>query len=123
MAQGRYKSRPTPILSAEKKTPESRFLVLKKCFPAGAAAILILSAGLWIWQNNFQEKPSEAGGIANEIHCSLLHVVVRSPDHADSLVACEGARDAIEFLAAQGLDVTADIAIDLLTRLPAVVSP
>jgi hypothetical protein len=92
-------------------------------FLAGAAAALIVVVGLWLWQNNFQEKPSSDGMIAKEIRCNHLHVVVRSPDHADALIACEGARDTIEFLAAQGLDVAADIAIDLLTRLPVVVSP
>lgn len=123
MAQGKYKRRPTTILIVERKAPKSRSSVLKKCFFAGAGAVLIIAVGLWIWQTNFQENPSRAGMIANEIRCNLSHVVVRSPDQADAWVACEGARNAIEFLAAQGLDVTADIAIDLLTRLPAVVSP
>jgi len=58
----------------------------------------------------------------NEIRCSALNVVVRSPELADALIACESARDAMGFLAVQGLDVTGDITIELLTRLPAVVS-
>jgi hypothetical protein len=122
MTQDNHKPEPATTLSAEKKTPKSKSLVLKKCFLAGAAAVLIVAVGLWLWQNNFQKKPSSDGMIAKEIRCNHLHVVVRSPDHADALIACEGARDAIEFLAAQGLDVAADIAIDLLTKLPVVVS-
>lgn len=119
MVQDKYKRRSTTILSAEKKTPKSRSLVLKKCFLAGAAAVLIVAVGLWTWQNNFQEKPSSDGMIANEIRCNRLHVVVRSPDHADALIACEGTRDAVVFLESQGLDVPIDISIELLTRLPA----
>ena len=49
-------------------------------------------------------------------------VVVRSPEHSDTLIACEGSRDAIVFLASQGLDVPRVIAIELLVKLPAVVS-
>jgi hypothetical protein len=110
-------------LNAEKKTPESRLLRLKRFIFSKTAAGLIVVAGVGIWQFNFLDEPSTAGMIAKEIRCNHLHVVVRSPDHADALIACEGARDAIEFLAAQGLDVAADIAIDLLTRLPVLVSP
>ena len=60
--------------------------------------------------------------VANEIRCSGQNVVVRSPENADALIACEGARDAIEFLASQDLDVPNDVTIDIVMKLPPVVS-
>jgi hypothetical protein len=60
------------------------------------------------------------GGSARtrEVRCDAQDVSVRSPDPADTKVACEGARDAIGFLAAQGFNVVSDISIDLVPKLP-----
>ena len=122
MAQEKFKFRLATILSAEKKTPESKSLSLKRFILLGAAAGLIVSVGVPIGQQNLYDKPAKAEMSTKEIRCNGQNVVVRSPDHAEALIACEGARDAIGFLASQGLDVTGDITIELLTRLPAFVS-
>ena len=95
--------------------------MLKRFILVGAAAGLIVAVGVGIWQHYFQEEPSKRA-FANEIRCNNLNVVVHSPDHRDALIACEGARDAIEFLASQDLDVTNNIAIEIVTNLPPVVS-
>ena len=55
---------------------------------------------------------------AREVRCDAQNVLVRSPTPADAKVACEGARDAIGFLAAQRFDVVNDISIDLVPKLP-----
>jgi hypothetical protein len=83
-----------------------------------------VAAGVGIWNQFFGEKPSNAIMFVSEIRCNVLNavVVVRSQDHADTFIGCEGSRDAMVFLASQGLDVPSDIAIELLARLPAVVS-
>jgi hypothetical protein len=57
---------------------------------------------------------------ATESRCGVLNVSVRSPDPLDAKVACQGARDAIGFLAAQGFDVAGDVTIELVPKLPAV---
>lgn len=50
--------------------------------------------------------------------CDTRNVVVYATEDTDVPIACEGARDAIEFLASQGLDVTGDIAIGMVSQLP-----
>jgi hypothetical protein len=45
-------------------------------------------------------------------------VVVGFADPADARVACGGARDALRFLAAQGLDVAVSIPLDIVPALP-----
>jgi hypothetical protein len=124
MTQGQYQRKLTTCCSAEERTSESRSLVLKRFIFAGVAAGLIVAVGVGIWHQYFREKPSREPQFAVEIKCNVLNavVVVRSPDHSDTLIACDGSRDAIVFLASQGLDVPRDIAIELLVRLPAVVS-
>jgi hypothetical protein len=125
MAQDNHKPKTATILSVEKKTSESKSLRLKRFILVGAVAGLIITVGVGIWHQYFLEKPSGEPQFAVEIRCDVLNavVVVRSPDHSDTLIACEGSRDAIVFLASQGLDVPRDIvAIELLVRLPAVVS-
>jgi hypothetical protein len=102
------------------RTPKSRSLRLKKKIVAGAVAGLIVAVGVGIWQFNFREEPFRTEQAINEIRCSAPNVVVRSPDRSDALIACEAAGDAIEFLSSQGMDVSADIAIELLKRLPPV---
>lgn len=62
----------------------------------------------------------EGSAQSSEIRCDARNVSVRSPDPADANVACDGARDAMGFLAAQGLDVVRDISIDLEPKLPRV---
>jgi len=109
-------------LCVEKKTPETRFLSLKRLIFSKTAVGLIVVVGVGIWQFNFHEEPSTAGMVSNEIRCNVPNVVVHSPNRTDALIACAGAQEAMGFLASQGLNVTADVAIELLTRLPAVVS-
>ncbi len=53
-----------------------------------------------------------------ETQCESRNVSIRSPGAADAGLACQGARDAIDFLAAQRLDVTGAVAIDLVRELP-----
>jgi hypothetical protein len=59
-----------------------------------------------------------ASAAAVETQCESRNVSIRSPDSVDAGLACQGARDAIEFLAAQGLDVTGAVAIELVRELP-----
>lgn len=122
MAQGLNKPKLTTRHNAEERTPKSRSLVLKKFLLVGAVTGLIVTVGFGIWENHSQGEPSKAWAFANEIRCNNLNVVVHSPDHRDALIVCEGARDAIEFLASQNLDVTNNISIEIVTSLPPVVS-
>jgi hypothetical protein len=122
MAQDQYKSKLTTHHNAGERTPKSRSLALKRFFLVGAAAGLIVAVGVGIWANHSQDKHSQIWAFSDEIICNNLNVVVHSPDHRDALIACEGARDAIEFLASQGLDVTNNISIEIVTKLPPVVS-
>jgi hypothetical protein len=122
MAKGTFHRRSTTVLNAKKKGSESRSFVFKKSIYAVAAAALIVAAGVGLWQKELFNKPVKAEMPAKEIRCSGQNVVVRSPVDADALIACEGTRDAIEFLASQGLDVPNDVAIEIVMKLPPVVS-
>lgn len=46
-----------------------------------------------------------------------LNVSVRSSDEEDASISCEGAREAIRFLASLGLDVTTEIRIEVVPEL------
>jgi hypothetical protein len=72
-----------------------------------------------------QLSASLADGVAASriVHrCDTRNVVVRAPDDADVPVFCDGARDAIVFLASQGLDVTSDVTIEVVPKLSGQVS-
>ena len=58
-----------------------------------------------------------------DLACDVPNVVVRSAYHSDASVACEGVRDAREFLASQGLDVGTPVSIDVVAVLPPDASP
>ena len=120
MASAKFGRKPTTSLGTAKKTPESRSLRLKRRIFAGSVAGLIVAVGVGIWQFNFREESLRTGRVTYEIRCNTPNIVVRSSDRSDALIACEAARDAIEFLSSQGLDVSGDIAIELLTKLPPV---
>jgi hypothetical protein len=122
MAKGTFHRRSTTALSAKKKGSESRSFGFKKSIYAVAAAALIVAAGVGLWQQELFNKPVKAEMSAKEIRCSGQNVVVRSPVNADALIACEGARDAIGFLASQDLDVPNDVPIEIVMKLPPVVS-
>ena len=109
MAQDQYKSKLAISHGIEEKAPESKSLKLKRLILACAAVGLIAVVGVGI------------GMAADEIRCNDVNIMVRFIDLGDALIACEGARDAIEFLASQGLDVTGDIAIEIVMQLPAFV--
>jgi len=95
--------------------------MLKRYVLSGAVAALIAAGGLGLWQQNLFVKPAKAELSGEYINCSGQNVVVWSPVSADARTACEGARDAIEFLESYGLDIPGDIEIELLTRLPAAI--
>lgn len=122
MAREAFQHRVTTFLTCENKKTESRSLMLKTFILSRLAASLIVLVGVGLWQQNLFERPAEAEMLLKEIKCNGQNVVIHSPDHEDALIACEGAQDAIDFLASQGLDVTNDIEIEILTNLPAVVS-
>lgn len=106
------------ILGVEKKAPPgSRFPNLPGFFRASAAAFLIASVaiGLWCSQSCMHFKSE---GPTEQVRCSGQNVAVRSQNRTDALLACEAARDAVQFLASQGLDATGEIAIDIVSHLP-----
>jgi hypothetical protein len=77
----------------------------------GVAVGWMLAATTWI-----------AGDVAArsrvEVRCATPNVVVHSAQHEDAVVACEGARDAMVFLASQGLKVGGPVTIDVVAALP-----
>lgn len=52
------------------------------------------------------------------IRCDGIRVGVLHAGRVDAALICAGARDAIGFLAAQGLDVALDVTIEVVTTLP-----
>jgi hypothetical protein len=120
MAKGTFHRRSTTALSAKKKGSASRSFGFKKSIYAVAAAALIVAVGVGLWQQGLFNKPVKAEMRAKESRCNGQNVVVRSPVNADALIACEGARDAIEFLASQDLDVPNNVAIEIVMKLPSV---
>jgi len=123
MAQDKFKRKFTTTFSSKKKSPVFGSSALRRFLFSGTDAGLILFVWIAMCQCNFLEKSPTTEIFVNEIRCSALNVVVRSPELADALIACEGARDAIELLASQDLEVTNDIAIEFAASLPEVVSP
>jgi hypothetical protein len=89
---------------------------------AAAVASLIVAVKLGICQHNSGDTPSRSGTFVSETWCSDVDVVVLSKDPQDSLLACEGARDAIVFLRSYDLVVADNMVIELLRELPAEVS-
>lgn len=50
----------------------------------------------------FREESFRTGWISYEIRCNTPNVLVRSSEQSDALIACEAAREAIEFQSSQG---------------------
>lgn len=80
------------------------------------AAVLALAAEpLAATASSETGKPSAS---VRTLACPDARVTVRGGTPADASLACEGARDAIVFLAAQGLAVGAPIRIDIAPKMP-----
>lgn len=120
MAKDIFKRNQKAVLRAEKKDPESRWFAPKHII--FAVFILFMIIGGVLFQQKLLNFPANAEKPVKEIRCTGQNVVVRSPIYADALIACEGARDAIKFLSCQGMDVSGNVAIDLVRTLPVVVS-
>jgi hypothetical protein len=89
-------------------------------FPVRAlCGLLVIAACLGCGAAHSAEP--DAGATA--VRCGARQVTVRSPDTAEALLACLGARDAVDFLSAQGLAVNDEIAIEEVSALPAVAAP
>ncbi|HET9702366.1 MAG TPA: DUF6639 family protein [Burkholderiales bacterium] len=56
---------------------------------------------------------------AREVPCEVRTVSVRASEPAAAALACQGAADAIGFLAAQGFDVPESVVIHVVEKLPA----
>lgn len=82
-----------------------------------AFAWVLVAASSCGWRTALAERVSVS---VAELRCDERNIVVRSPERLDASTACEGARDAIVFLASHGLDVSSEIEIDVVPRLPAV---
>jgi hypothetical protein len=90
-----------------------------------AVAIRVLGCVVLAMVTGSLAGTSLADGVAasRTVHrCDARNVVVRSPDYADVPMACDGARDAIVFLASQGLEATSDVTIELVPKLSKQVS-
>jgi hypothetical protein len=120
MAKDIFKRSQKPVLRAEKKAPESRSSHRRIVF--FAAVILFIIIGGVLCQQKLLDFPANAERPVKEIRCTDQNVVVRSLVHADALIACEAAKDAIRYLSSQGMVVSGDVAIDLVATLPVVVS-
>ncbi|MBI4537797.1 MAG: hypothetical protein HY712_07565 [candidate division NC10 bacterium] len=93
--------------------------LVKRGIAVHVLAGVLAAAGGW----SLGAAPARAGsGFPLDIRCDARNVVVRSPSRADALISCGGAQAAIGFLASQGLDGTDDIAIEVVPKLPDVVS-
>lgn len=77
----------------------------------GFAAVSMLTATIW----GSAEVPALP---PVEVRCETSNVVVHSTLRRDAQTACEGARDAIVFLASQGMEVDGPVSIDLVEALP-----
>lgn len=55
---------------------------------------------------------------AGEMTCGAGGVVINSTNRTDAPLVCEGARDAVVFLASQGFELPARIEIDVVPQLP-----
>lgn len=61
---------------------------------------------------------ADSPATAAAVRCEASPVTIRSASATDARLACLGAQDAIKFLAAQGLDVSGNVAVELVARLP-----
>lgn len=79
-------------------------------------ALLFLLEGAF--SAHAQTPKGQPPGSARAMVCPDSRVTVRSVTPADASLACEGARDAIAFLAKQGFDTDTAIRIDIAPEMP-----
>jgi hypothetical protein len=65
-----------------------------------------------------QTQPGMPPAAARALVCPDARVTVRSVTPADASLACQGARDALDFLASQGLETNVPVRIDVAPRMP-----
>jgi hypothetical protein len=123
MALRGHETTPSPIPSTRNKAPPgSRFPILPEFVRASAAAFLIASVAVGLWCSNLSCVALKPESPTEQIRCGGQNVVVRAQERTDALLACEGARDAVQFLATQGLDATGEIVIEIVSSLPSTVT-
>jgi len=122
MAKAEFISKRPARLIAGKKTLKSSFFVLEIFSFTTVVAALTVAAGIGICQHAPNEVLSRGGALADETWCDDLDILVISHDPHDTMIVCEGARDAVVFLESHGLDVSGEIVIELRTELLEVVS-
>ena len=108
--------------AAKKPPPDSRFPILPGFVRGWAAAFLIATVAIGLWCSNLSCVAFKSESPAEQIRCGGQNVVVRAQERTDALLACEGARDAVQFLASQGLDATGEIAIEIVPSMTRAVS-
>jgi hypothetical protein len=88
---------------------------------AGWALVCTLAAPVYA-ESTGARTPAAARSVA-EMSCPNGNVTVFAQDREDARVACQGAADALRFLASQGLDVGEAIVIDVVEILPDTAEP
>ncbi|HET9024842.1 MAG TPA: DUF6639 family protein, partial [Burkholderiaceae bacterium] len=76
-------------------------------FAAAACVALLFGTAAWT-----QPHPTEG------LHCAGTHVSVHGISGVEAETACQGAADAVTFLASFGLDTSAPVEIHVVDRLP-----
>lgn len=114
----RYKYHPITIFNVEQNSHKSIFSVLVGLMAIATVTALIATEKNGVCQINSPNDSSGDAVYVIESRCDNHDILVISHDRHDSMIVCEGARDAIVFLKSHGLDVTDTIVIELLTELP-----
>jgi hypothetical protein len=84
-----------------------------------AVAAIAVAVLLFAYGGIAGGNPAAAPGAdTGAVRCADDNVSVRSPSAADARAACEGARDAIEFLSAQGFETALPVRIDVVAEMP-----
>jgi hypothetical protein len=91
---------------------------VRRAFPRLVPAALLVLAAATPFAAQAQ-TPGKPPAKARTLVCPDMRVTVRSVTPADASLACDGARDAIAFLASQGFGTDVPVLIDIAPAMPA----
>jgi hypothetical protein len=90
---------------------------------AAAAWALVCALAVPVHAESTAARELAGAGSVEETSCRSGNITVFAEDREDARVACEGAADALRFLASHGLDVGEGIVIEVVEVLPDTAEP